>query len=956
MRRACTSEESFCVASLSPQEAWQRATEGSYTMGALYVPLVQTCRVSVHEPTSVFHDEALRASAPAWRTVIGFDASGNPTTVKQFWLALGRKQRQARLGCSGVMTFWTLTEQQADAVATALWQTWCGSDVFQHAWRRGRAHPGFSTQVLSTASQDNPFLVLYEEKDVIQLRAREEGVEQTITINDCKVTTNCPEVMAQCLLVKDMVTGKLDHLRAVKEMVLRHLQRRGACKQDATTPGLAPAETEQERAVRVLRTMRFPHKESRRGFEQASAVQFGLVTSRGHDHVSPDTLRHPEAVAAAHVLARTRSDNLNVPYLSVSVTKGGADWHTDGRNIGLTTTMALGTFSGGLLQVGDRVLNSHDQWVAFSGHEYHRVTDFQGDRVSVSLYTPGGLERVVPHIWYSLLMHGFPVLEFCQTIDHLDGAQFAVDLPNDQPAEPLEVPEVAIQTPTPAQRTAIHRAHVNLGHPTKAEFLRALRISGMAQGLRLWIKHHYSCPACDSCRKPGVRRPAILSRSFAFNVVVGFDSVELHAPGLPGDWYLNVTCWGSRYQQLYRMGDSPTSEAACKGLMTWVRSYGLMEAAVIDGGVEFKDKFAEQADHLGIFTHCTDSYAPHQNGRTERAGAAVKDQLRLALETAEVGNLDELELLVMEVVNCRNAYIDRSGYSAHQRVFGRSVRQVLSTLQEDHLSTEQLALDTRADFQKSADIRTAALASLFKLEARTRVSRAARAKLRKTEEFNVGQWIFIHRRNKFNRYWREGPAVVVMTSGATIWANHRGGLHKINKEMARAATTDELRGIEELTELLPELVEETAERRGRRQYKDLTAEVPADMEDEARTSRRRRSVDSQSTHVPPGEGSESAAVVSETTAVASTGTPKPRRSSSVGPTRQVRQRLDPVVRSRVDAIEGSTSQPSQEAGNSVEIPREQERLGARQRSRTPPRVEEAEADKVQGYMQKKTDE
>eukprot|EP00971_Amphidinium_carterae_P114511 2268863-Amphidinium_carterae.1 len=75
----------------------------------------------------------------------------------------------------------------------------------------------------------------------------------------------------------------------------------------------------------------------------------------------------------------------------------------------------------------------------------------------------------------------------------------------DQPEEPAtEVTRnIAMQVPTPTQRAAIHRAHVNLGHPAKPEFLRALRISGLAQGLRLWIKEHYSCPACESSRKPG---------------------------------------------------------------------------------------------------------------------------------------------------------------------------------------------------------------------------------------------------------------------------------------------------------------------------------------------------------------------------------------------------------------------------------------------------------------------
>eukprot|EP00971_Amphidinium_carterae_P214679 4260252-Amphidinium_carterae.3 len=132
--------------------------------------------------------------------------------------------------------------------------------------------------------------------------------EQTTMVTDCKATTNCPEVMAQCLLVKDMVHRKLDYLRAIKEMVLRHLQRRRISNEHAKQES---AETEQDRAIRVLRTLSGP-------------------------------------VAASHVLARTRSGTFDVPYLSVSVTKGGADWHTDSRNIGQTTTMSFGNFSGGL--------------------------------------------------------------------------------------------------------------------------------------------------------------------------------------------------------------------------------------------------------------------------------------------------------------------------------------------------------------------------------------------------------------------------------------------------------------------------------------------------------------------------------------------------------------------------------------------------------------------------------
>eukprot|EP00971_Amphidinium_carterae_P153118 3035203-Amphidinium_carterae.1 len=76
-------------------------------------------------------------------------------------------------------------------------------------------------------------------------------------------------------------------MRLVKELVLRHLRHRGT--NVAEKDVLGEHLTEQERAKKLLQTLKFPHRETRRGFEQASSLQFGLVTARGHDHLSPDT-------------------------------------------------------------------------------------------------------------------------------------------------------------------------------------------------------------------------------------------------------------------------------------------------------------------------------------------------------------------------------------------------------------------------------------------------------------------------------------------------------------------------------------------------------------------------------------------------------------------------------------------------------------------------------------------
>eukprot|EP00971_Amphidinium_carterae_P351024 6491865-Amphidinium_carterae.1 len=381
------------------------------------------------------------------------------------------------------------------------------------------------------------------------------------------------------------------------------------------------------------------------------------------------------------------------------------------------------------------------------------------------------------------------------------------------------------------------------------------------------------------------------------------DSIMVKAANLEPQWYLNMTCWGTRLQQVYHQGPTVTAEAVTKGFMQWVRCYGLPEVCCVDGGPEFKESFADLTDHLGVFVHQADSYAPHQSGKTERAGGLFKQQLHLALETAEVGSVAELEQLAWEICNTRNTYIDRSGFSAHQRVFGKSLRQPVSLMAEDHLSTEAMALNSKVDFTKAQELRTSALTAMFQLDAKTRIQRASRAKTRNTEDIKVGQWIFIHRKNAFNRHWREGPAAVVMVSGVTVWATMRGNLYKVNKEMVRTATTDELRGIEELNELLPELREETKDRRTRKAYRDYTGETAEDVPRVPRTPRipssRRPSQTSTSMGPTISEGTQQTheSMLPEegqpVEAASGSGTAQTRAASEDIAPRTQRRRLDP---------------------------------------------------------------
>ena len=98
---------------------------------------------------------------------------------------------------------------------------------------------------------------------------------------------------------------------------------------------------------------------------------------------------------------------------------------------------------------------------------------------------------------------------------------------------------------TEEQKRVIHKIHVNCGHPSKDEFMRALRLSRARPKVLHYVRKYYTCPACEARGKvPRPRPPASLPRTFRFNETVGIDLFELE-----GKVFVNMICWGTLYQQ-----------------------------------------------------------------------------------------------------------------------------------------------------------------------------------------------------------------------------------------------------------------------------------------------------------------------------------------------------------------------------------------------------------------------
>eukprot|EP00973_Karenia_brevis_P051237 7116998-Karenia_brevis.AAC.1 len=78
-----------------------------------------------------------------------------------------------------------------------------------------------------------------------------------------------------------------------------------------------------------------------------------------------------------------------------------------------------------------------------------------------------------------------------------------------------------------------------------------------------------------------------------------------------------------------------------------------------------------------------DGQSPWQQGRTERAGSSLKEDLRNVVRQCGIVTEAQMDIAFSSAVNTRNEYPNRSAYSAHSRMFGSSIRLPGSLLSDD---------------------------------------------------------------------------------------------------------------------------------------------------------------------------------------------------------------------------------------------------------------------------------
>ena len=205
--------------------------------------------------------------------------------------------------------------------------------------------------------------------------------------------------------------------------------------------------------------------------------------------------------------------------------------------------------------------------------------------------------------------------------------------------------------------------------------------------------------------------------------------------------------------------------------IAWVKHYGWPEIIVHDQGPEFMgNEFQNRAGAAGVLTMPIDSQSPWQNGRQKERDSHSNINCGIWMKSVTPKVRQSLKLQWPSVVTRGTDTAIGQVFSAHQRVFGSSLRLLGSLLSDDPIDHQLLTADPYTNLHRANEMRTAAQRALFKQNSACAVQAAGLAR-------HISQPREKHQcnNNLTGRKGWTGPGVVVAVSPTktSFWISMR---------------------------------------------------------------------------------------------------------------------------------------------------------------------------------------
>ena len=343
-------------------------------------------------------------------------------------------------------------------------------------------------------------------------------------------------------------------------------------------------------------------------------------------------------------------------------------------------------------------------------------------------------------------------------------------------------------------REGLKKAHCNLGHPSKADLQRFLKLGGAKQEV-VEAVNWMQCMSCAHSAKPKSHRTASIPPcSITFGDEVHLDCICVHDSAAESHWYLSIVDRATSFHILELLRDHTPFELNKAFDRAWSKWAGppLRVCVDFEGGFRGSD-FWQRVSEAGSSLVSIAGTAHWQGGKVERHNLTAKDMLRTVIRQTGAKGRESMRSVGREVAWAKNTLVREHGWSPVAWVFGREPR----VYGELHAEGEPVAFhprvgDSGSEVAQRMQYRYHAKLEYVKSQARSMLARTAHNRVRKITQPRVGQLVFFWRgeRKKEPSKW-VGPGYVVGLQGPNAWVAVGGRCFLVAGEHLREASGDE---------------------------------------------------------------------------------------------------------------------------------------------------------------------
>ena len=318
------------------------------------------------------------------------------------------------------------------------------------------------------------------------------------------------------------------------------------------------------------------------------------------------------------------------------------------------------------------------------------------------------------------------------------------------------------------KKAKLIKLHKQFGHASSNNLKSLIKNAGYLNDeiSNLIDEISLNCDICKQYKKVSPRPVVGLPRATDFNQSVAMDLHYIDK----NLWYFHMIDEFSRYSNVVIIKSKQPAVIIQNFIQNWISLFGSPMKIFGDNGGEFSSE--EQTDFCENFNIKISTSAaefPWSNGICERHNAILTELLLKIKEYIHCS----WDIALAWAVNAKNSFINVSGFSPHQLVFGRNIN--LPNAINDQLSA---GYSENPLVIKHLNAMYSAREAFMKIESSNKLRTALRRQTRKTRDFfNLGQEVYYKCNN--NIKWK-GPGKVIGQDGPVVFIRHGGHYVKVH--------------------------------------------------------------------------------------------------------------------------------------------------------------------------------